>query len=391
MMNEYIDAVIATNEDHISILLVSRNKMYDIDKEYWSTVVEPAERGFCDQKILFLTESDNPIAIRNVLTILTVDTPINIKALLRSVDIIPALCFLSNFKYESNGPIINLHKALIHIYLDLPPESILSLWKQECASLLDKEIVHSKTSTWSGNHLWKGGWIIPGHFPRVRPNESSLLGDNIRFAQYWIRTYQHGYAQRIPPLIEKLPLEIYQQVPKSIHSKIRSSIIARSSMTKFSGVFMRKILNKGNMFSQIYEIACNHLCSLSCDDITSIMYSLLECIFTANTERNMCYIRDTMIAIKCIYTGIYSNMDTPLSEHESQVLRHISKISSTAWDKYVPHMGDRQKRLVAFHPLSYLFTEDDSWYDNYAQVIYNHMQRKTLYMQSKRSLSLLPS
>lgn len=55
---DHIDIILMIKHDRYSLILVPRSSMYNIDKEYWETVVEPESKGYSEQKILLLDEGE---------------------------------------------------------------------------------------------------------------------------------------------------------------------------------------------------------------------------------------------------------------------------------------------------------------------------------------------
>ena len=382
-----IDIITLIKGDAQKILLVPREDMYQIDKEYWETVVDSGAKGYLFEKVIILDDNETFSGVDTAISALTSSKSIH--ELITTEDIIPTLRYLSRFIYQGSSSITNTRKALTRILLDLSPEKILSIWHDSCASFIDSELLHDKVRTWDDSYIRDGGWVILLSFPKTRPIYVDRPYQISIYCWFWIRAYEYGYVQRLPTLPDNLSDEYWNRTPKSVHGAMRKSLLHVSTITKITTCTIKKIISEicNCDISQFCRISCSVLQSLNCDEITSIMFCVLKHmdILYEKAGSNLTFLLETA---KNVLRGEYTDMNSSLSRLEILLIHNLSKIRAEAWDVYMICHTNREKRLAALHPLSYSFVIYDSWYDSYIEVIRQTINRPIIKPKMLRSIPL---
>lgn len=389
--DDHIDIILMIKDNTYNIILVPRSRMYDIDREYWETVVQPEKKGYSEQKILILDEGETFTAISAVISSLITD--IKIYELIAPNDIIPALQYLSRFAHNSNYEIvINMRKTLTRMLIDLPLGEILRVWNESCAKFVDAEILYDKVRQWDDHCIGYGGWTILLSFPRLRPVYVDRAYQISTYCWFWIRVYEYGFIQKLPALPSDLAYEYWTDSPKRIHSAMRRAMIPLSTMSKMSACDIKNCIHSVSNIDvlQFCRIACSILRSLNCDEITSVMMCILS-NFRSLYEKAECNLPLLFETAKNVLRGQYKDIDTPLSPLELSLVGTLKKISIDVWDVYMIGYSDRDKRLASLHPLSYSFVEDDSWYASYISIIPRMMRIPTTHLSSKTAIPVMNS
>lgn len=361
------DHIRLTRDNSCTIISVNRDKMYKLDRAYWSMVVCPEEKGFGEEKIIELTDMETINATILVLKWLTNKINVSKYTTIDPEDILPALAFISRFDPKE----ISTHRDLLTSkLLDLAGETIMKIWNPDAISLVSLKIIEGNINHWSPREIKNGKWKFLFSFPRYRPVSAISPNQCETYCWFWIRAFEHSYIQVLPSLNMKLSRDFWKDTPKGIHKYMRSSMEYTYTLGKYPAKQIKTALEtSGVTLNNMCIIAVRVLREENIDTITSCMKLFLDFMLGSKHLVSTSWIETTLTRCKEVVTGKYQDMESSLSAEEIELHNEAVLYSPHVWNSYILQHNMREKRLAALHILSYSFVEDDSWYSTYISII----------------------